>query len=216
MGIIEFGLCHCPLYAHQSSFSPPAGKARSVWERTENVAKVMGFTTFATKSQMWLQCGGRPTNAAAATATLFRTTYTKTMTYLYFWAQSHVFLIKWTFLGSDKAFERVKSRFKELFKKWHPWICKNCIDICIYRHKKHTAMARNPMAQQWQSFLILLQRMFYRQSHWMWHHGIFRKSWSLRNNNTCCHVIKMHFSFDWWILWSHNAFLCTSRFNFVR
>ena len=35
---------------------------------TKNVAKTIGFTTFSKKVMLWLQCGGPPMHAAAATA----------------------------------------------------------------------------------------------------------------------------------------------------
>ena len=38
---------------------------------TKNVAKTLEILTFTKKVMLWLQCGGRSTNAAAATATYF-------------------------------------------------------------------------------------------------------------------------------------------------
>ena len=37
----------------------------------ENVAKTLEILTFTKKVMLWLQCGGAPINAAAATATSF-------------------------------------------------------------------------------------------------------------------------------------------------
>ena len=46
-----------------------------------NVARTVGFTTFSNMEALWLQCGGPPMHAAAATATLFSQTRIKPMKY---------------------------------------------------------------------------------------------------------------------------------------
>ena len=55
--------------------APSTAGGRSLTElgsaRAQNVAKTIGFTTFAKTNHLWLQREGRSTNAAAATDDLF-------------------------------------------------------------------------------------------------------------------------------------------------
>ena len=50
----------------------------------QNVARTIGFTSFSKKETLWLQCGGPPMHAAAATATSISRNLIKPTKYWYF------------------------------------------------------------------------------------------------------------------------------------
>ena len=54
---------------------------RATSAATQNVVKTLEISTFAKIKLLWLQCGGPPMHAAAATATLFSQNLIKPMKY---------------------------------------------------------------------------------------------------------------------------------------